>query len=544
MKPDRVLRASFDWNAEKNRARVVWLVGRIFNCGESSDVEAIEAAWERLGPDCASNLQGEFAFVIADPVRRRFFAFRDPSGSIPLYYTADSKRLAVASRLGELVDHPDLGPFDFDDLGVAIFIRQLATDRESTPFAGVRRLPPGRRIEVTESGAKISEWWRPEDHCRQLPAPEDILEAFSDILARVVADMAGESRDGFHLTGGLDSAVVGALLRQTVGDVPGFAWQPPPEPGARVGTDHEGILAFAKQESLDPVYCPPNAADIVELLSRDGAREPITLVMLLETTLQKEAARQGVESLFSGHGGDPFASHYGQPAYRELALQGRWLKLGALGKKRGFRPARFVARQLQKAISGSWADSQLGRRLARSQAIPDHKLPYLNPEFIEDCRLPKPPEPPRRTSVRRCQIDNFRYPPLVERIESQSDAGARHGLSYHYPLLDRRVLEFVLGLSGDAFIDRGLMRRTAEPLVPKSIATGAKDEAPELDRVHLTAVREAFAEIGHELRTRRTQPSRAGYIDMPRLLCDLEPESLANRIFIRKIFLALRFLDW
>jgi asparagine synthase (glutamine-hydrolysing) len=50
-------------------------------------------------------------------------------------------------------------------------------------------------------------------------------------------------------------------------------------------------------------------------------------------------------------------------------------------------------------------------------------------------------------------------PHIAERAETWAQTGARHGLAFAFPLLDRRVVEFSLSLSSELFLRDGFRRR-------------------------------------------------------------------------------------
>jgi asparagine synthase (glutamine-hydrolysing) len=50
-------------------------------------------------------------------------------------------------------------------------------------------------------------------------------------------------------------------------------------------------------------------------------------------------------------------------------------------------------------------------------------------------------------------------PHVVERAEVWAQTGARHGLAFAFPLLDRRVVEFSLSLPSELFLRDGFRRR-------------------------------------------------------------------------------------
>jgi len=73
-------------------------------------------------------------------------------------------------------------------------------------------------------------------------------------------------------------------------------------------------------------------------------------------------------------------------------------------------------------------------------------------------------------------------PHIAHRAENWAQIGARHGLAFAFPLLDRRVVEFALSLPSEFFLREGVRRRVFRDamrgILPESIRTRADKRAP------------------------------------------------------------------
>jgi asparagine synthase (glutamine-hydrolysing) len=175
------------------------------------------------------------------------------------------------------------------------------------------------------------------------------------------------------------------------------------------------------------------------------------------------AEEQGVGLILSGWGGDEGATFNGRGTFAELFLRGRWRTLArevaALKRERG-RPALRILYDevftylvpdpvvaLARRIAGRKPDSHTlfsgtltassRRRLAAFRS----KWPSIGPDGREN----------------RWRL--MTSPHIVERAEVWSQIGARHGLAFAFPLLDRRVVEFSLSLPSELFLRGGFRRR-------------------------------------------------------------------------------------
>ena len=133
-------------------------------------------------------------------------------------------------------------------------------------------------------------------------------------------------------------------------------------------------------------------------------------------------------------------------------------------------------------------------------------------------------------------------------MEREIARGARCGLEYRYPLLDRRLVEFALGRPPEAFCGpptRFLMRVAVSGLLPSEVCWSEDKSDP---MVYETSM-EAFALEMPALRRALLAPeaplTRAGYVDMPRLLERLgDLEGFRRRPRPLPMLRALAFLDF
>ena len=150
--------------------------------------------------------------------------------------------------------------------------------------------------------------------------------------------------------------------------------------------------------------------------------------------------------------------------------------------------------------------------------------------------------------MRRAQLALLRYGHIEQRIEDWAASGARLGIEYRYPLLDRRLLEFVLGLPPEQFRsgpwNRCVMRRALDGILPREICWNPSKSEVAGTAAAKVASREALATVRDHLVARTGPLTRARYVDMPRLLAALDSEALETLRHRAKLQVALQILDW
>ena len=261
--------------------------------------------------------------------------------------------------------------------------------------------------------------------------------------------------------------------------------------------------------------------------------------------------------LLSGWGGDEGASFNGLGYDAETLLTGRWKRFSASARARNVGPLKLLAwTSLHLAYPNS--PTYIRRRL-RGQG-PYRRRWFIDPAF-DRRTTPLPALDPRPIGTRRIRNVLVQAGYVSARLEGWAASGARDDVEYRYPLLDRRVLEFALGLPSTCFRrgkwNRWLMRsalsRVPAPdtltpagraLLPPEICWNPSKSDPARHTALVDASAAALPVVRRALDARTTPPARAGYIDMSRLYDRLDADWFRAHPKFAVIFLPLQFLDW
>lgn len=460
------------------------------NPGRSSipDSELILRAYARWGEACPEHLVGDYAFAIWDGREQRLFAARDHIGARPFYYYHTPQMLAFATDIRGVLAFPGV-PAEIDEAEIARYLLGRTPgchDNAHTFFKNLYKLPFGHRLVFDRAGLRTARYWSPENLPEiRLATLDDYADRLYSLVEQAVADrLRTNVRVGAHLSGGLDSssvAVLAARLLKARGAAPlsVFSWSPPP--GDDIAkTEHRRIEAICRQEGLSPVYTELTSEDERRLDDVDISIKPV-VALNLEQVTQREAATRGVRLLLSGWGGDEGVSYNGRGLAAEYLVKRRWR---ALADHLQLGTAVRHPRRLLSAVRTFW-------RAAVVPTLPDRMFGLLayreaqqmvgesciNPEFAARIRLHlRPPGPPAREiqDARACQRQLYYHGHLAARMESWAVFGADHGLTYAYPLTDRRVLEFIYGIPCDLHRRNGknryLYRHTTARLFPDGVS--------------------------------------------------------------------------
>ncbi len=480
---------------------------------DTSDAALILMAYARWGEACPQHLIGDFAFALWDADARRLLLGRDPIGARPLFYCLTPKRFAFASELSVLLDMPGVERrINEDEIARLLLTRHGFIQTDSTYWRDVYPLPFGCVLTVSADQHRQRRYddFTPRREVRfaSIDGYADALYALVETAVRDRLRLVDGIGVGAHCSGGIDSSSIAALVTRArrADGLPAptwYSWSPPPEPGTDIeATEHRRIERLAAREGVTVYY----ADTVRQLQPIDPARYPIN-TLTIEQHMQPIAAEHGVRLMFSGWGGDEGISFNARGLAAERLLRGQWR---ALARQLRLRRALKGASELRAALGRLW-DAALLPTLP--DALVDLLYPappsYIHPDLLRRTsgRRATPPSPRERAGAHTTQRRLLRHGHITERMACWAWSGARHGISYVYPLADRRVLDFALSIPPDLYLQEGkgryLYRRTMVRLLGEAFVwdTVKRDTA--------------FMERAEEARARRREEKLAS--DAPAL---------------------------
>jgi len=190
-----------------------------------SDSEVIIHLYEEFGLDCFEHLRGEFAFLLYDRAKRLFVAARDRFGIKPLYFSRLPDGFVFASEMKAIFASGLVAP-KLDILGLDPLFDQDPWNARF-PFERIEHVPPATylAIDLATNVLSITRYWSPE-----IPAivAEPVAGDVADVQDMWASSVLRELEDavrlrlradvpvGLYLSGGLDSAFVGALMKRNL----------------------------------------------------------------------------------------------------------------------------------------------------------------------------------------------------------------------------------------------------------------------------------------------------------------------------------------
>ncbi len=278
----------------------------------TGDSEVILAAFQEWGVQAVRRFIGMFAIALFDREAKSLVLLRDRLGVKPLYYGWDGDTFFFGSELKALRAFRHWQP-ELDRDALADYFRFGYINAPRSVYRNVCKLPPGHWLELPrEAGPEVRAYWSVLD---AIGTPlQGSEESLAEQLEALMVDafrlrMISDVPVGVFLSGGVDSSVLAAILKNKVGEdirtfTIGFNEESYSEaPHARRVAEH---LATRHTEHI------VQASEAKAILRRWAFLydEPFFDSSGIPTYLVSEMASRHVKVVLSADGGDELFSGY------------------------------------------------------------------------------------------------------------------------------------------------------------------------------------------------------------------------------------------
>lgn len=417
-----------------------------------------------LGTAGFNRINGSFSAVLFNTESRKLLFVKDQVGTVPLsvtqigssvFFSFDTHSLARALFPKHKID--------------STFIKSLFFDYERnytyTPNKQLIKVLPGHYLLVENGRSMQHCYWHPEVILQEKCSQQEAVTKLRKLLADAVSRRCDKRFvAGAHMSGGLDSSLVAVLSRRIYSEHKtyfAFSWSPdestklPDLPFDERKVIHEQC----NQSGLEPVFLNLRTRDYDRFVSE--WRSPAEY--FFEQAVREEARKRGVNLIFSGWGGDEFIGLRDEALFAEFRHRfriGPFLKLNREGGLRA---------QLSSLLNNFIFPAR--RRPYLKYKIMPEVFAYL--KMTSDENKLSPDQQGFFNDLRSFQLGLIGYYHIAQRCEDWYLAGQRMGLVYRYPMLDIRLIEYVLSLPAEAFFsekhDRPLIRELASEYLIKEI---------------------------------------------------------------------------
>ncbi len=439
------------------------------------DTEVLVHCWEEYGKQMPERLDGMFAFSLWDESEETLFLARDRLGIKPLFYAERDGFLAWASEVRSLLE-AGIDPV-VDERAVYNYFSLKYTPWPQTLLEGVKKLPPGTSLTVTEDGASVRRYWNLADDPVS-GSTASVADSLRDHLERAVdRRLMADVPVGAFLSGGIDSSAIVGILADRVDDLQTFSigFDAPEHDESsearfvadHFGTDHKEITVDLDSMDLFP-----------KMVRHYG--EPVADPAILPTLLLADHASDYVKVVLSGTGADEVFAGYEHyrtyPRHRRRFGRLPTPFLRAVGQIAPHSPAK------DKHLSylASLANDETGFTYW-ARGFDREPVEYLETEYD-----------PETAGVQECIDETFAVPAdqddLVKKIATfdltywlpddllykVDHATMAHSLEARVPFLDYEFVEFAYNVPSEY--------KTADDTYKPILKRAVKDLLP--DRIH------------------------------------------------------------
>jgi asparagine synthase (glutamine-hydrolysing) len=446
------------------------LAGRLGSDASKPEDGLLLTMLERFGTSALDQVLGDFAFASWNKHTQRLVCARDAFGIRPLAYVNKPGELFAFASFPKALHGAGIVPKKVDEDALA---RRMVRDfrDDDSLIVDIKRLPPAHIMEISHKGISLARYWQLDRSATgtRKCLPEEaarVLRRLVDEAVNCRLPRTGET--GAHLSGGLDSSGIAVLaarrLREQGRVLHAYSFLDRQRNDITLEDETEFVKAVIEQEGdIDWTPIRPRAGLSTPDEPMDADKMTNVGVEVPENAACACAKAQGVGLMLSGWGGDEGATFNGRGAFAELFLRGRWRTLArevlALKRERGWSVPRILNNEVVSYLRPGGVINFLKRMIGK-----DADLQILLRESLST---------PARRRLAASRIEQLRMAPdgrenrwrlmtsphIAEAAEVWAQTGARYGIAFAFPFLDRRVVEFSLSLPSELFLRGGFRRR-------------------------------------------------------------------------------------
>lgn len=330
-----------------NEDDTVWVTfnGEIFNYVElredliarghkfrtHSDTEVIVHLYEEKGPACVEAMNGDFAFAVWDKRKKQLLLARDRMGVRPVVYTRRDGVLVFASEIKALLQFPGVQA-EIDPFGLDQCFTFWSPLPPRTAFRDIHELPPGHVLVADARGVNVHAYWQlnyPEGGAGGPDMAGRTEQSIAEELEALLVDatrirLRADVPIGAYLSGGLDSSVVTAMIKQLApGQLRTFSVGFETEEFDE--TPYQREMARALSTEHQSIVC--RKVDIGESFSeviRHGERPVLRTAPAPLFHLARFVRENGLKVVMTGEGADEILGGY--DIFKETKVRRFWAR--------------------------------------------------------------------------------------------------------------------------------------------------------------------------------------------------------------------------
>lgn len=474
---------------------------------EVGDSEFILAAYQKWGEECPKYLLGDFAFAIWDGKKEQLFCARDHIGIKSLYYYIDDERVIVSNEIKVILSHNKVSSLLNEDAVAHYLHYSLLSDLDMTFYQDIYKLNFASNMTIMKDKVLKDIYWKAEESPKIFyKSMNEYIDRARELLEDAVNVRVRSSYQvSSHISGGLDSSSIAVLasrkLKNMGNNLIGFNWIPV----LNNSTDKDyyewgNSKKIARLENIEHQAIDLTEDDILKLYKSTDITNGNTIAFWYEQLIQKYANRRDIRVILSGTGGDEFLSNSGYSCIAGFFWKGEFKNTYKSFNAKGLKSKhtflgflKHIYLYVLKPSIPDWLYCKYNKSYCEFNNLSNYITPYMK-KLIKN--LSANNRLLMNISVRNRMLNSL-YDGLNQtRIESWNVAAIPNKIEYRYPLLDKRIIEFSLGIPEELFCqseNRYLFRKTIGGLLPEEIIWSDTKNEPKRVRHFLFLTQKAQA---------------------------------------------------
>lgn len=355
-----------------------------------SDTEVLLVAWQEWHVGCLRRLEGMFAFVVYDKLRKTLTCVRDAFGIKPFFYEQRKDQFLFASEQKALLTLKDENPTVNLQTCYDYLVNADYDSTRNTFISGVQHLMPGHWLEINLLTRELNDqhcWWSPNTLQTSSLSFEQATEAVREqFLHNIRLHLRSDVALGAALSGGIDSSAVVCAMRYIEPDLPIHTFS---YISSEVKTSEEKwvdqVNQFVRSTSHKVITTSKDLErDLDSVIDVQG--EPFGSTSIYAQFKVFQLIREkGITVTLDGQGADELlAGYFGYPGQRLLSLleQGKLLEAHKFALKWGKWPGRSYTKALKYLGQAVLPDKLYN--IAKSMHGRPSAPGWLNTKMLED----------------------------------------------------------------------------------------------------------------------------------------------------------------
>lgn len=435
-----------------------------------ADTESFLHLYRDRGDSFLESIRGMFAFALWDAERRRLILARDRLGVKPLYYHFDGQALRFGSEIKSILLDSQV-PREIDYNALNLYLAYLSAPAPYTLFRNIRQVRPGEMLIFENGGIQTRSFWNPQSTIQPNPsfdreiAPRELLKNLREVVKQ---HLLSDVPVGAFLSGGVDSSVLVALMREELG--PGIKTFSIGYQGLDLfdETPHARLVSDLFQTDHYERFISPN--DLLGALNDVTWQldEPLADSSCLPVYFVSQLASEQVKVVLSGDGGDEVFAGYRKYQAEYFRRFFSWAPESAL-RWIGNSTAKWIPeshaniwmdylRQIKKFFRGLDPDP-FTRHLQWAIHFEDRiRKPLFNPDILSQIDFDLPwnyrrefyDETPQLDTLNRMLWVDLRHNLSADMLTKVDRMSMLHSLEVRVPFLDHEFVEWGFSLPSEA----------------------------------------------------------------------------------------------